>query len=237
MIHLHNTDNLLFMKDIPNNYFDIAIVDPQTGQDEGKKHLSRPKSVMQDNGKTLNIKSSHRVKEWDNKQPPQEYFNELFRVSKHQIIMCENYLHFTQKDNSPGRIVWNLLRENDFSDCQVMWTSLFQKIEYFEYMWNGMMQGTGINSRTQQGNKALNQKRIHPSEKPIPVYKYLFKTYVKPGWKVFDSHLGSGASAIAAYEMEVAEFHGCEIDEDIFNDAEKRYKGVISQQRLFQAAS
>jgi len=160
-------DNVEYMSELPDNAFDLAIVDPQTGQDEGKRHASRPYTVKQANGTKLRIERTHKVKEWDNAPPTQEYWNQLFRVSKHQIVMCENYLDFDQKKNSAGRIIWNLLRDNDFSACQIMWTDLFQKIEYFEYLWSGMMQGTGINQRTQKGNKALNEKRIHPSQKPI----------------------------------------------------------------------
>jgi site-specific DNA-methyltransferase (adenine-specific) len=95
-----NEDCMLGMSRYPAKFFDLAVVDPQTGQGEGKKHLTRGKSVLQRNGSRLSLTTSHRVKDWDEAPPTQEYYDELFRVSKHQIIMCENYLHFSQKNTS-----------------------------------------------------------------------------------------------------------------------------------------
>ncbi len=231
-IEFIKSDNLEYMRTLPDKYFDLGLVDPQTGQDEGKKHASRPYAVTQKNGNKLRIKRTHKIKEWDNAPPTQEYWNEFFRVTKHQIILCENYLNFDQKKSSAGRIIWNLLRDNDFSACQIMWTDLFQKIEYFEYLWSGMMQGTGINHLTQKGDKSLNEKRIHSSQKPVIVYRHLLKNYAQPGWKIFDSHLGSGSLAIACYE-EGFEFVGTERDEDIFNDSVNRFKAHTSQTLMF----
>lgn len=96
MIELLNIDCLEYMKGCACKSFDLAIVDPQTGQGEGKKHITRPYTVKQDNGNSLSVKRTHHISEWDSAPPTQEYFDELFRVSKHQIIMCENYLHFNQ---------------------------------------------------------------------------------------------------------------------------------------------
>lgn len=221
-----------FMQQFPNKFFDLAIVDPQTGQGEDKKHSIRPTHVKQKNGSLLAHKSKHRVKDWDNEPPKQEYYNELFRVSKHQIIMCENYLNFDQKDTSAGRIIWNLLRDNDFSACQIMWTSLTNKIEYFEFLFNGMIQGYKVNERKQQGNKQLNEKRIHPNQKPIPVYYELFKMHAQPGFKIIDTHLGSGSIRIAA-DMFGIDLYACELDNDIFNDQEQRWANYNNQQKLF----
>ncbi len=179
-----NVDNMEFMATVADRWFDLAIVDPQTGQNEGKNHTTRSvRGVTQENGNVLKVNNPHRISEWDNKPPEQTYYDELFRVSKHQIIMCENYLDFAQKKTSAGRIVWNLLRDNDFSACQIMWTSLFQKIEYFEFIWNGMIQGYKINSRDQQGNKQLNERRIHPSQKPVAVYGHLLQKYAGGGYE------------------------------------------------------
>ncbi len=109
-----------------------------------------------------------------------------------------------------------------------MWTSLFQKIEYFEYLWSGMIQGTTINSRVQKGNKKLNEKRIHPSQKPVIMYRHLLRKYAKKGWSIFDSHNGSGSLGIACIEEDF-EFTGTEIDHDIYNDSVTRVKTFISQ--------
>lgn len=228
-------DNIEFMQKYPTKYFDLAIVDPQTGQGEDKKHATRPTHVKQKNGTLLKHGSAHRVKNWDDKPPEQQYYDELMRVSKNQIIMCENYLHFDQKDNSAGRIVWNLLRDNDFSACQIMWTSLFNKIDYFEFLWNGMVQGYEINNRRQQGNKKLNEKRIHPNQKPVLVYLELLRRYAMKGCKILDTHIGSGSSRIAC-DVLGFDFYGCELDEDIFNDQQKRFEEYKSQP-LFQQFS
>ena len=228
MTQAHNRNNIDAMREIADNFFDLAIIDPQTGQGEGKNHTSRPYSVKQKNGDRIRMERPHKISNWDDEPPQQEFYDELFRVSRHQIIMCENYLTFDQKKDSAGRIVWNLLRDNDFSSCQIMWTDLFQKIEYFEYLWNGMIQGDGINSRRQFGNKTMNEKRIHPSQKPVIVYRYLLKTYAKPGWKILDTMLGSGSSRIAA-EIEGFDFWGYELDDLIFTDQEKRFRQFKQQ--------
>lgn len=219
------------MRTQPDKSFDIAIIDPQTGQGEGKNHTRRPKTVLQDNGNRLSFHRDYHVSDWDSIPPTQEFYDELFRVSRHQIIMCENFLHFDQKKSSAGRIIWNLLRDNNFSDCQIMWTSLFQRIDYFEYMWNGMMQGTTIGSRVQQGNKSLNQKRIHPSEKPIIMYRHLLREYCNPWWSVLDTHMGSGSLAIACNE-EKHSYTGTELDPINHSKAVKRFNLYMSQPKI-----
>lgn len=232
-IELLKIDNLEYMATLPDNAFDLAIVDPQTGQNEGKRHATRNVKIKQANGSYLKLKLSHKVKEWDNSPPTQEYWNQLFRVARHKIILCENNLHFEQKKSSAGRIIWNLLRDNDFSDCQIMWTDLFQKIEYFEYLWNGMMQGKGIDQRIQIGNKAHNEKRIHPSQKPVIMYRHLLQKYAKPGWKIFDSHSGSASCAIACHE-EGFQCTATENDSDFFDDSINRFKDHIGQPSFFE---
>lgn len=221
-----------FMASLPDNFADLAIIDPQTGQGEDKKHATRPKLVKQKNGSLLAHNTSHRISDWDKDPPAQKFYDELFRVSKHQIIMCENYLSFHQKELSAGRIIWNLLRQNDFSDCQIMWTSLTNKIDYFEFLFNGMIQGFQINNRKQQGNKKLNERRIHPNQKPVIVYGKLLKDYAEPGFKIIDTHVGSGSLRIACHELGF-DFYGCEKNADIFNDQEKRFNEQLKQQKLF----
>lgn len=224
---VHNMDNIEFMKGYADSFFDLAIIDPQTGQGEDKKHATRPIVIRQKNGTYLPNLTKHRIKDWDKSAPTQEFYDELFRVTKHQIIMCENYLYFDQKKTSAGRIIWNLCRQNDFSACQIMWTSLTNKIQYFEFLWNGMIQGFQINNRKQQGNKKLNEKRIHPNQKPVPVYAELLKMHAKPGFKILDTHVGSGSLRIACNEMGF-DFYGCEKDEDIFNDHGERMKKYLA---------
>jgi len=219
----YNEDNMVTMKRFPDGFIDLAIVDPQTGQNEGKRHVGRVRQIKQRNGSFMTVANKHVVKDWDNEPPTQEYYDELFRISKHQIIMCEPRLHFTQKDSSAGRIVWNLLRKNDFSACQIMWTSLFNKVEYFEYMWNGMIQGVDINVRKGIGNKKLNEPRIHPSQKPCKVYRHLLTQYAKPGFKIYDSHSGSGNLRRVCFEMGF-DFYGSEIDTDYHKQDEELFQ-------------
>jgi site-specific DNA-methyltransferase (adenine-specific) len=236
-------DNMIMMSRFPDKFFDLAIIDPQTGQGEDKKHSTRPNYVKQKNGNRLKINCSHKIKDWDSAPPDQFYFDELFRVSKHQIIMCENFLQFEQKKTSHGRIIWNLLRDNDFSSCQIMWTSLINKIDYFEYLWNGMFQGEKINSRTQIGDKTKNEDKIHPSQKPRKVYRHLLKEYVKNGHKILDTHNGSGSLRIECFCLGF-DFWGVESDPDYFRDGNIRFErechGIIEsdgikikQQTLF----
>lgn len=225
-------DNIIGMKQLPDNFIDLAILDPQTGQDEGKRHATRNKGIVQKNGNILPVKSNHSVKEWDSKPPTKEYWDEVFRVSRYQIIMCEPRLSFTQKDSSAGRIVWNLLRKNDFGACQIMWTNLFQKVDYFEYMWNGMIQGVNINVRKQIGNKKLNEPRKHPSQKPVIVYHYLLKKYAQKGWRIMDTHMGSGNSAKAAY-IEGFDYWGYETELEYFDSIESDMHELINEKTLF----
>jgi len=226
-----NTDCMNHMANLPAGFYDLAIVDPPTGQKEDRKHATRPARVKQRNGNYLRIKKPHAVTDWDSSQPDQFFFDELLRVSKYQIIMCENRLNFDQKKDSSGRIVWNLLRDNDFSSCQIMWTNLFSKVEYFEYLWNGMQQGTTINSRVQIGNKSKNEQRIHPSQKPVIVYRYLLRKYARPGWKIFDPMFGSASSAIACH-MDGFFYTGTERHKNHFEDAKKRLTCAVAQYEM-----
>lgn len=216
-----HTDNLEYLRTLKTKSVDIAIIDPQTGQGEGRNHARKNYKVKQKNGAIHLLDRPHHISDWDDEQPPQEFFDELFRVSKHQIIMCENYLSFNQKDKSNGRIVWNLLRKVNFSDCNIMWQSLTNKIHYFEYLWNGMIQGTAINSTRQIGNKKLNQKRIHPTEKPIIVYRHLLREFCQPGWTVLDTHAGSAACGISC-AIEGFDYIGLEKDITFYSKAYKR---------------
>ncbi len=231
-IELINDDGEKALNQMDENQFGLAIIDPPTGQNEGKKHASRPKIRRQKNGTILNIKSNHKVKEWDSSPPDQNYFDLLFNVSKRHIIMCESHLSFRQKVLSPGRIVWNLLRNNDFSDCHIMWTNCINHTDYFEFMWNGMHQGEGINIRRQKGDKSKNQKRIHPSEKPIDVYKWLLKNYSKPGDKILDTHGGSLRIAIACYDLGF-DLVCFEKDKDYYKDGVHEFLTHKKQLSLF----
>lgn len=214
------------MKQYPDNYFDLAPVDPIYGID-GNSHRNN----MSRNKLTL-AKDYHKAI-WDQLPPDEKYFKELFRVSKNQIIFGINYFTEIYKF-SPGRIVWDKINgENNFSDGEIAYCSYYDSVRIVRYMWNGMMQGLDIgrNANTMQGNKKLNEIRIHPTQKPVKLYEWIYSKYAKKGDKILDTHLGSGSSRIAAYKMGF-DFIGYEIDEIHFKDQEKRFNEHIAQQTL-----
>jgi site-specific DNA-methyltransferase (adenine-specific) len=227
----HLIDNMEFMKTIPDKFYDLAIVDPEQGR---KEHggINRSGEVKQKNGKQIYVAGNKYIKKnWDNKPAGLEYFNELFRVSKNQIIWGENYfiLFFTS-----GRIVWDKCNDgSDQSNCEIAYNSMTDKVEIFRFMWRGMFQGRSISSGTiQQGDKSKNEQRIHPTQKPIALYKWLLQNYAKPGWTIFDSHVGSGSIRIACHDMGF-DFTGCENDPDYWQAQEERFKNHIGQSELF----
>jgi site-specific DNA-methyltransferase (adenine-specific) len=153
-------------------------------------------------------------KKWDRKIEPPEYFIELKRVSKNQIIFGAN--HFIENipnANSSCWIVWDKANgETVQSDCELAWCSFKTAVRKVTYKWNGMLQGDMKNK----------EKRIHPTQKPIRLYEWLLKNYAKPGDKILDTHLGSGSSRIAAHNLGF-DFWGYEIDEEYYNDQEQRF--------------
>ena len=212
------------MREYPDNYFDLAIVDPPYfSGPEKRKYYGRkisPIGVQRLYGQTS---------EWE--VPGTEYFEELFRVSKNQIIWGVNYYQY---DFGPGRIVWDKVNgQSSFSDCEIAYCSMHDSVRLFRYMWNGMMQGKSIaDGHVQQGNKRLNEKRIHPTQKPINLYRWLIQKYATDGDKILDTHVGS-ASSLIAFEEAGLEYVGCEKDGQIFQSALDRLEEYKSQIKLF----
>lgn len=153
------------------------------------------------------------------------------RVSKKYIVWGCNYFDVVF---SHGRIVWDKCNgESSFSDCEIAATNCHESVRLFRYMWNGMMQGKSISEgHIMQGNKKLNEVRIHPTQKPVALYTWIFSRYAKPGDKILDTHLGSGSSRIAAYDAGL-DFVGCEKDQHYFKAQEERYQAHIAQISLF----
>lgn len=215
------------MKAFPDKYFDLAIVDPEYGRGE---HGGRDRTnglVKQSNGSNLVVKGvSHKKKSWDDKPAGKEYFEELFRVSKHQIIWGCNYYY---TNFGPGRIVWDKVNDGaDQSQCEIAYNSLTSRVDQFRFMWRGMMQGSLADGRIQEGNKKKNEKIIHPTQKPVQLYKWQLMKYAKKGWKIIDTHLGSGSSRIAAHDLGF-DFWGYELDREYFDDEEIRFIKHTSQ--------
>lgn len=226
----YNMDCMDGMKQFPDGYFDLAIVDPQYGR---KEHGGRNRSgyVKQKNGSRLFVPDGQYAKKaWDEKPADSEYFKELFRVSQNQIIWGENYFF---KNFGPGRIVWDKCNDgSDQSDCEIAYNSLTNRVDIFRFMWRGMFQGKSISEGTvQQGNKALNEKRIHPCQKPVLLYKWMLQSFAKPKWKILDTHVGSASSLIACVDLGF-DFVGFEADKDYFSLSSERLDAVRSQVRF-----
>jgi site-specific DNA-methyltransferase (adenine-specific) len=210
----------------PDKYFDLAIVDPPYGIGEANgKNNSRNKGFGKGNLKSKKITYSkdYGVKDWDNKKPELKYFMELKRISKNQIIWGAN--HFIENipnANSSCWIVWDKDNgKSDFADCELAYCSLKTAVRKIKITWNGLLQQDMKNK----------EKRIHPTQKPVALYKWLLHNYAKQGDKILDTHLGSGSSRIAAYEMGF-DFTAFELDEEYFEAQEKRYKAHIAQLKL-----
>lgn len=162
--------------------------------------------------------------------PGEDYFDELKRVSKHYIVWGCNYFDCVFPH---GRIVWDKCNgASSFSDCELAATNCHNSVRLFRYTWNGMLQGKSVaEGWITQGNKQKNEVRIHPTQKPVALYEWIFSRYAKPGDKILDTHLGSGSSRIAAYNHGL-DFIGCEIHPHYFQAQEDRFVGYTRQARI-----
>lgn len=218
-ITVTNEDNMLLMSRYPDKYFDLAIVDPPYGI--GVSNIKKM---------TSNSKKEYLIKSWDDSIPTKEYFNELKRVSINQIIWGVNY--FDGFGLNGGRIIWNKLgkdigRRNpmpNLSDCEIAYCSMRTNIKMFSYTQIGNVYGNDYQID-------WSQNRIHPTQKPVALYKWLLDKYAKPGDKILDTHLGSGSIAIACHDYGF-ELTACELDKEYYDSAFKRFKNHASQQKL-----
>lgn len=226
----YNMDCMQGMKEFPDKYFDLAIVDPPYGR---KEHGGRNRSryVRQKNGSKIFVKDGqYENRKWDNEPPSEEYFNELMRVSKNQIIFGCNYFDYPLIG---GRIVWDKCNDgSDQSDAEIAYCSMNDRVDIFRYMWRGMFQGKSITEgATQQGNKRLNEKRMHPTQKPVALYEWLLNRYAKPNDIILDTHVGSASSLIACYNTN-HKFVGFELDEYYYKVSKQRLDTEMAQMRL-----
>lgn len=203
------------LKRYADNHFDLAIVDPPYGIDINNQSQGKGGGVAK--------KIEYTKKDWDKQAPNVDYFNELIRVSKNQIIWGAN--HFIEKIpyNASCWIVWNKENgETDFADCELAWTSFETAVRIFKWKWAGML----------QQNMKDKEQRIHPTQKPVALYQWILDKYAKPNDLILDTHLGSGSSRIAAYKGGF-NFVGFEIDQEYYEKQEKRFNNFKSQLRLF----
>lgn len=229
----YNEDCIVGMKRFPDNYFDYAIVDIEYCIGASKPSKKRD-HVKQKNGSKLKINQPYyEPSEWDFKLSGPEYFEELFRVSKNQIIFGGNYYGL-----AGGYLVWDKLNgESDQFGVELAWLSFTKRTDILYYMWKGMIQGECASKNIykalkQIGNKKLNEKRIHETQKPVKVYSWMLNEYVPVGSKVLDTHEGSGSNRIANV-IHGNEYHGFEIDPKKHQKQQKRFDDFISQTRLF----
>lgn len=220
MVELLHIDCMEYMKGLPDKAFELAIVDPPYGINADVEQNKAAQSRIKANGKSKAGRGwkLYKTTEWDNCAPNKEYFSELTRVSVNQIIWGGNYM----TDNlfpSMGWIVWDKgQKEFSLADGELAWTSFNRALRIFLY----------------QRGKALSEgDRIHPTQKPIALYRWLLHNYAKPGDKILDTHLGSGSSAIAAHQMGF-DFVGCELDKDYYEAACKRFKEQTAQLDIFK---
>ncbi len=190
-----------------DKFFDLAIVDPPYGiGEDGRKNHTR--GIL---AKAKDYRSRFR---YDNEPPTSDYFEQLFRVSKNQIIWGAN--HFLAR-TSPAWVVWDKDNGyNDFADCELAWTSFKTAVRKAKFKWQGMLQQDVANK----------EHRIHPTQKPVALYRWLLENYAKPGDLILDTHVGSASSLIACESMGF-NYIGYEIDPEYYEAAKKRMnKGI-----------
>jgi len=228
-------DCLRYMSTIPDKWFDLAVCDVPYGIGVGKMaYLSEVSTtVLQKNGTRLNgnnRKKAYKIKDWDSTPPSQVYFDELCRISKEQIIFGVEYVDWVWLGT--GRIKWikGVPDGMSFKGYEMAYCSMIDYEVELPLLWAGMCQAKGLNeSMVQQGNKQLNEQRIHPCHKPVLLYSALYRDYLPQGGRVFDSHLGGGSNRIAADKAGNIDFWATEIDADYFNAQEKRWREYKAQ--------
>lgn len=201
----YNADCMEALKEYPDKYFDLAVVDPPYGIEKAVSAVSR-------------IAKYGQMKTVNDAKPTEEYFRQLFRVSKNQIIWGYNHL----SDMLPSTkefIFWFKHQPVDtYSDGELAWTSFKKTAKCFDFPFFG-----GVNTESD---------RFHPTQKPVALYAWIYSKYAKPGDKILDTHLGSGSSRIAAYDANL-DFVGCEIDSEYFAKQEERFNRHAAQISLF----
>lgn len=202
-------DCMELMEHIEDKSIELACVDP-------------PYGIGADTGTGTSNKTAVSVysKIWDKDIPDKKYFDELFRISRNQIIWGVNY--YNTYDLSGGRIVWDKDNTGNFSDCELAFCSFGIGIKKYKYRWNGML----------QENMKQKEIRIHPTQKPVALYRWLLQNYAKPNDKIIDTHSGSGSLACACH-LEKFDFLAIEKDEDYHKASVERLETLKSQGVLF----
>ncbi len=229
-ITIKNTDCMQAMKDFKDNYFHLAIVDPpyalKMSSYRGPNSKGSKKKGFGKNTKGNQYKRLYEEKDWDNCRPDQEYFDELQRISRNQIIWGGNYFA-DMLPPSRGWIYWAKNKHhrnfNRFADGELAWTSFDKNLKQVDIPWIGLG----------YINNEFKEKKNHPTQKPIPLYIWILENYTKSNKeRIIDTHLGSGSIAIASDKLGF-DLWGYEIDTDYYNGAVKRLEEHRKQLRLF----
>jgi site-specific DNA-methyltransferase (adenine-specific) len=214
MLTITNEDNMELMARYPDNYFDLAIVDPPYGIDADVKNSTNKMQTKKSATKSKKYGSQL----WDSDIPTDEYFDELKRVSKKQIIWGANYFGLVG-----GMIYWHKnVTMPTYSTGELAWVSWLNKLDFVNITWHGMIQHDMTNKET----------RIHPTQKPVALYKWLLDKYAQQGDKILDTHLGSGSIAIACHDYGF-DLTACELDKEYFDKAMQRITNHTNQLNLF----
>lgn len=216
---VHLQDCMEGMAQYPDKWFDLAVVDPPFFKGVAKKSFYG-NGLSGSGNKRGNYKD---IAAWDSNIPESDYYDQLVRISNHQIIWGINYFHF---NNVPhGRLIWDKVNDaSTFSKAEIASCSIIESVQIFRYRWCGFQQGPTCQ---------VVDERFHPTQKPIALYDWIYKNYLPKGGKVIDTHLGSGSNRIAAYKAGNIDFVGYEIDADYYAAQEKRFIQHIAQTKLF----
>lgn len=219
--HIYNEDCLFAMLQIPDEYFDLAIVDPPYGQNNDGGKIGFAGKMRREGTTSFSMDSQlFTLKQWDKRPPNEDYFMELMRVSKNQIIWGCNYFDHVFLG---GRIFWDKKNgQSNFSDGEIAFNSCNKSIRKFSYRWHGFF-------KEKMGPNA--EHKIHPTQKPVDLYKWLLSNYAKEGDKILDTHVGSGSSIIACIDMGF-DYMGFEIDEDYYKAMQDRIYHFTRQEKL-----
>ena len=220
-ITITNEDCMELFKRTPDNYYSLSIVDVPYGIKEDGHRENHTRSKLAKSKK-------YHSELWNQDRPTEEYFIELKRVSKNQIIWGANHLTDLFNAKSSCWIVWNkkCAGGNHFADAELAYGSFSTAVRTFEFVWQGMIQGD-------MKNKEI---RIHPTQKPVKLYEWLLMNYAKEGDKILDTHLGSMSIALACHNRGF-ELVGCELDKDYYESGIKRLKNHVNQLTIFNAGA
>lgn len=218
----YNMDCMVGMKEFPDKYFDLAIVDPPYGGVTQGGYMTN-----QMGGGVAKNRNDYHLSLWQCDKPNKTYFDELMRVSKAQIIWGGNYYASLLPD-SQCWIVWDKEKPEgiSFADCELAWTSFNLASRMFKFAWNGMI----------QGDMKHKEYKIHPTQKPIALYEWLLNRYAKDGDIILDTHVGSASSLIACRNTN-HKYVGFEIDEEYYRKAKKRLDQASAQMNIFDFIS